>query len=167
MAKKSKNNGKKDGNDSDFQVISRNRKASHDYDLSDKYEAGVVLAGSEIKSIRANKINLRDGFVQERDGELWLMNVHITPYEHAGTYGYVEPMRPRKLLLHRREINRIVDQIQSKGLTVVPTMVYLKRGRAKFEIALAKGKRKYDKRADIAKRESDREIRRALKESMQ
>jgi len=121
------------------------------------------LSGSEIKSIRANRISLGEGYVEERNGELWLMNVHIAPYERASIFGHTDPLRPRKLLLHRREINRISDQIQQKGFTAVPTAVYLERGRAKVEIALAKGKRLYDKRETIAKRESQRQIQRTLK----
>lgn len=147
-----------------IKIIARNRRASHDYHLEATYEAGVVLRGSEIKSVRANRINLQEGFVQERDGELWLMNVHISPYEQAGVYGYVDPMRPRKLLLHRKEIAQIISRMRERGYTVVPTMIYLKRGRAKIEIALAKGKRQYDKRADLAKRDSERQIQQALKE---
>jgi SsrA-binding protein len=144
-------------------VITRNRKAAHDYHLSDRFEAGLVLTGSEIKSIRDNKINLQDGFVQEQGGELWLLNVHITPYHHSGTYGYTEPMRPRKLLLHKKQIAQIISRIREKGMTVIPTEVYLKNGRAKVEVALAKGKKLYDKRADIAKRDSEREVRKMMK----
>jgi SsrA-binding protein len=147
-----------------IKIIARNRRASHDYHLETTYHAGIVLVGSEIKSIRGNRVNLQEGFVQERDGELWLMNVHISPYEQAGIYGYVDPMRPRKLLLHKKEIAQIISRVRERGYTVVPTMIFLQRGRAKVEIALAKGKRQYDKRADIAKRDSDREIRQALKE---
>lgn len=147
-----------------IKVIARNRKASHDYHLEKTFEAGLVLRGSEIKSIRANRINLQEGFVQERDGELWLMNVHISSYEQAGVYGYVDPMRPRKLLLHKKEIAQIMSRMRERGYTVVPTMVFLQRGRAKVEIALAKGKRQYDKRADLAKRDSERQISQALKE---
>ena len=147
-----------------IKIIARNRRASHDYHLEETFQAGLVLVGSEIKSIRANRINLQEGFVQERDGELWLMGVHITPYEQAGVYGYVDPLRPRKLLLHQKEIARIISRVRERGYTVVPTMVFLQRGKAKVEIALAKGKRQYDKRADLAKRDSDREIRQAMKE---
>ena len=147
-----------------IKVIARNRRASHEYHLERTFEAGIVLRGSEIKSIRTNHINLQEGFVQERDGELWLMSVHISPYERAGVYGYVDPIRPRKLLLHKKEIAQIISKIRERGYTVVPTMVFLQRGRAKIEIALAKGKKLYDKRADLAKRDSDREIRAALKE---
>ncbi len=147
-----------------IKVIARNRRASHDYHLEKTYEAGLVLRGSEIKSIRANRISLQEGFVQEREGELWLMNVHISPYEQAGIYGYVDPMRPRKLLLHKKEIAQIMGKMRERGYTVVPTRVFLQRGRAKIEIALAKGKRQYDKRADLAKRDSERQMRQALKE---
>ncbi len=147
-----------------IKVIARNRRASHDYHLEETFQAGLVLVGSEIKSIRANRINLQEGFVQEREGELWLMSVHISTYEQAGIYGYVEPLRPRKLLLHKKEIARIISRVRERGYTVVPTMVFLQRGKAKAEIALAKGKRQYDKRADLAKRDSDREIRQAMKE---
>lgn len=149
-----------------IKVISRNRKAGHDYTLLDRYQAGLVLMGSEIKSIRANRINLSDGFVQERDGELWLMNVHIAPYEQASAFGHSDPMRPRKLLLHKREIAQIISRIREKGFTVVPTMVFLERGKAKVEIAVAQGKKQYDKRAAIAKRDAERQMRRALKGDM-
>jgi SsrA-binding protein len=150
-----------------IKVIARNRRASHDYHLEKTFEAGMVLHGSEIKSIRANRINLQEGFVQERDGELWLMNVHISPYKQAGVYGYVDPMRPRKLLLHKKEIVQIISRIRERGYTVVATMVFLQNGKAKVEIALAKGKKQYDKREDLAKRDSEREIRQALKERSQ
>lgn len=143
-------------------VVSTNRKARHDYELLDTYEAGLVLTGSEIKSIRAGRVNLREGFVQPREGELWLLNTHIATYDQAGTYGH-DPLRPRKLLLHRKEIDRIIAQIQEKGLTVVPTVMYLTRGRAKVEIALARGKKKYDKRETLRKQDSNRQIERALR----
>lgn len=147
-----------------IKVIARNRKASHDYSLEEKYEAGIVLTGSEIKSIRANRISLQEGYVEVRDGELWLVGVNISPYDQAGIYGKVDAMRTRKLLMHKKQIAQLWGRIREKGYTVVPTMVYLKDGRAKIEIALAKGKKQYDKRDDIAKRDSDREIRKALKE---
>ncbi len=145
-------------------TITRNRKASHSYFLEERFEAGLVLIGSEIKSIRANRINITDGFVQEQRGELWLMGVHISSYEQAGYFGHTDPLRPRKLLLHRREIARIIDRIRERGYTVVPTQVFLERGKAKVEIALAKGKKLYDKRDSLAKRESDRAIQRAMKD---
>lgn len=144
-------------------IIARNRRASHEYHLQESYDAGLVLMGSEIKSIRANRVNLSDGYVTERQGELWLMNVHIATYEQASMFGHSDPLRPRKLLLHKREIARIIDKIREPSYTAVPTVLYLERGWAKIEIAIAKGKKLYDKRDTIAKRESDRQIRRTLK----
>lgn len=144
-------------------IITTNRRARHDYQLGKTYDAGLVLMGSEIKSIRENRVNIRDGFVQDRDGELWLMGVHISPYEKATIFGHTDPVRPRKLLLHKREIAQIITRIRDKGTTVVPTNLYLERGRAKIEIALAQGKKSYDKRADIAKKDAQRQIERALK----
>ncbi len=144
-------------------TIATNRKAAHDFNLEDRYEAGLVLKGTEIKSIRAGRVSLKEGYVQPRRGELWLIDVHIAPYEPAGRYGH-EPKRPRKLLLHRREIDRLISRVQERGYTIVPLRLYLKEGRAKIEIALARGKRKYDKRQAIAKREAQRDVERALKE---
>lgn len=144
-------------------VIARNRKATHDYHVENRYEAGLVLLGSEIKSIRAGGVNLREGYVSPRDGELWLVNVHIAPFKPAGRGGH-EPRRPRKLLLSRREIDRLTSRVQERGYTIIPLRLYLTHGRAKVEIGLAKGKRQYDKRSTIAKRESDRQIERTLKE---
>lgn len=144
-------------------VIARNRRATHDYHVESRYEAGLVLLGSEIKSIRAGGVNLREGYVTPRDGELWLVNVHISPYKPAAREGH-EPLRPRKLLLKRREINRLTSQVQERGYTIIPLSLYLKSGRAKVEIGLARGKRQYDKRASISKRESQRQIERTLKE---
>lgn len=147
----------------EIKVIATNRKATHEFYLEDRYEAGLVLFGTEIKSIRAGMVNLGEGYVQPKDGELWLLNVHIAPYEPAGRYGH-EPRRPRKLLLHRREINKLLARVVERGYTIVPVRLYLKDGKAKVEIALARGKRKYDKREAIAKRDTQREIDRALKE---
>jgi len=137
-------------------IITQNRKASYNYNLLESYDAGIVLMGSEIKSIRNNRINIQDGFVQERAGELWLHNVHISPYEQAHHFGHHD-------LLHRKEIAQIVNRIRERGMSVVPTQVFLERGKAKVTIAVAQGKKLYDKRADIAKRDSDRQIQRALK----
>lgn len=147
-----------------IKVVATNRKAGRDYHLEDKQEAGLVLKGTEIKSIRAGRVNLSDGYVQPRDGELWLVNVHIAPYDPAGQYYGHDSLRPRKLLLHRREIDRLLSRIVERGYTVVPTRMYLKDGRAKVEIALARGKRKYDKRQAIAERTAKRDVERALKE---
>ncbi|HEC35302.1 MAG TPA: SsrA-binding protein SmpB, partial [Anaerolineae bacterium] len=143
---------------SEIKVVATNRRATHDYLIEDRYEAGLVLTGTEIKSVRARRVNLRDGYVQPRDGELWLVNVHIAAYDQAGRSGH-DPLRPRKLLLHRQEINRLIGRIQERGYTIIPLRMYLKRGRAKVEIGLARGKRKYDKRQAIAKRDAEREMR--------
>ncbi len=142
-------------------TIAVNRKARHDYHIEETLEAGLVLKGTEIKSIRAGRVNLRDGYAQVRDGEVWLMNVHIAPYEMAGHESH-EPRRPRKLLLHRHQINRLAGKVQAKGYTLVPLRLYLKDNRAKVEIALARGKKQYDKRQAIAKRDAEREIERAI-----
>jgi SsrA-binding protein len=144
-------------------IISRNKKAYHNYHILDTYEAGLVLMGSEIKSIRANRISLGDGYAQERNGELWLIGVHIGLYDQAKLFGHQDPLRPRKLLLHKREISRIINQIQQKGFSAIPTMIYLVNGRAKVEIGLAKGKKLYDKRESISKRDAKRQIERTLK----
>ena len=144
-------------------IVARNRKALHNYALEDRFEAGIVLAGTEIKSIRAGKVNLADGYAQPRNGELWLVNVHIAPYDPSGRSGHA-PTRPRKLLLHRREINRIIARVQERGYTLIPLRLYLKDGRAKVEIALARGKRQYDKRQAIAKRDAQRDVERAMKD---
>ena len=146
-----------------IKVVATNRKAYHDYLISDTFEAGIVLVGSEIKSIRAGQISLQDGFVQFENSEAWLINVHIAQYDPASRLNH-EPRRRRKLLLHRREIERLRGKVQEKGFTLVPTRLYLKDGRAKVEIGLARGKRLYDKRQAIAKRDTDRQIQRALKD---
>jgi SsrA-binding protein len=148
---------------SGIKVVARNRKATYDFQIEDRYEAGLVLTGTEIKSIRAGRVNLREGYVQPRGDELWLVGVHIARYDPAGRQGH-DPVRPRKLLLHRREINRLIGKVQERGYTIVPLQMYLKEGRAKVEIGLARGKRKYDKREAIRKRDTDREIHREWKE---
>lgn len=147
----------------DFKVLATNRKAFHDYTVVEKFEAGIALTGTEIKSVRAGAVNLRDSFALVRDGEAWLQNVHISPYE-AGNRFNVDPYRTRKLLLHRKEINRLMGRVKEKGLTIVPLRLYLKKNRAKVELALVKGKREYDKREAISKRDATREIERTLKE---
>lgn len=146
-----------------IKVIFNNKRANFDYDLLEKFEAGLALTGTEIKSIRANHVSLQQAYVQARGDELWLLEANIAQYVHGNRDNH-EPKRPRKLLLHRREINRILTNLAQKGLTVVPTRLYLKNGRAKVEIALARGKRKFDKRDDIAKRDADRQVERALRE---
>ncbi len=147
----------------DFKVVATNRKAYHDYSIEETHEAGIALTGTEIKSVRNGSVNLKDAYAIVKDGEAWLLNVHISPYEPASRQN-VDPDRTRKLLLHRYEINRLMGRVQEKGLTIVPLRMYLKKNRAKVELALVRGKRQYDKRETIAKRESDREIQRALKE---
>jgi SsrA-binding protein len=146
-----------------IKIVATNRKATHDYTIEDRFEAGLALLGTEIKSIRAGQANLREGYVQVRGGELWLVNTHIAPYDPAGREGH-DPLRPRKLLLHRKEIVKLLSRVQERGYTIIPLKIYLKNRRAKIEIALARGKRQYDKREAIAKREAGRQIERALKE---
>lgn len=148
-------------------TLADNRKARHDYFIEETYEAGIVLSGSEIKSVRAGRCNLRGGYARIFNREVWLYDVHISPYEQSGTHFNHEPTRPRKLLLHRREISRITGQIERQGYTVVPLRVYLSGRRAKLELGLAKGKKLYDKRNDIAEREAKRDIARVMKSRSQ
>ncbi len=146
-----------------IKVVATNRRARHDYDLLELIEAGIVLTGTEIKSVRANQVSLQQSYVQQRNGELFLVEANIAQYEHGNRENH-DPKRPRKLLLHRREINKLINTVQQKGLALIPVRVYLKNGRAKVEIALARGKRKFDKRQDLAKRDDERRIERALRE---
>lgn len=152
----------KDKEKSEFQNIAENRKARHDYFVEESFEAGIVLVGSEVKSCRAGRVNLRDGYAQVRDGELFLYNVHISPYEQANRFNH-EPLRPRKLLMHKGEITRLLSQIREKGFTLVPLQMYFKKGKVKVQLALAKGKKAYDKREDIAARDVQREMARAMR----
>jgi SsrA-binding protein len=147
----------------ELKVVATNRKARYEYTIGDRYEAGIALTGSEIKSVRAGAVSLAEGFVQARDGELWLVDVHIAGYEQAGLWTH-DPRRPRKLLLHRREIGRLLRDVQEPGYTIVPLRMYLKGSYAKVEIGVARGKRQYDKRATIADRDAKRRIHRELKE---
>jgi len=142
-------------------VIAVNRRATHDYFIDDRIEAGLVLTGTEIKSIREGRVNLREGYARIRDGEGWLVNVHIAPYEQGNRYNH-EPLRDRKLLLHKGEISILVGRARQRGYTLVPTQLYLKHGRAKIELGLARGKREFDKREAISRREAQREIERGL-----
>ena len=142
-------------------MVAQNRKARHDYHVEDTFEAGLVLTGTEVKSLRAGRASLVDGFAEVKDDEMWLQGVHIPQYTE-GTWTNHEPRRARKLLLHRREIERIESRVNERGLTVVPLALYFKDGKAKVEIALARGKRAYDKRQAIAKREADREAAREM-----
>jgi SsrA-binding protein len=142
--------------------IAENRKAFHDYHLLESFEAGLVLLGTEVKAIREGRVNLRDSFARLEDGEVYLYNVNISPYSHRG-YADHEPLRRRKLLLHRDEIRKLVGKTVEKGMTLVPVRLYFKNGRVKVAVSLAKGKKDYDKRETIKKREVDRETRAAIK----
>ena len=139
-----------------------NKRARREYFVEETFEAGLVLTGSEIKSIRAGRANLQDSYVTIRDGEPWLVNTHVAPYKQA-THENHEPRRDRKLLLHRYQIGRLSGKVQAKGYTIIPLRIYLKDNRAKVEIALARGKKLYDKRADLAKRQAQRDIERAMR----
>jgi len=145
-----------------IKTVATNRKAYHNYYVQDSLETGIVLTGSEIKSIRAGRVNLRDAYVRPERGELWLLNAHIARYD-ASSYMSHEPTRPRKLLLHKKQLNNLISSVKGKGLTLVPLKLYLKGSIAKVEIALAKGKKLYDKRDSIARREAEREMGRATK----
>ena len=142
-------------------LVAQNKKARHDYHIEDVYEAGLVLTGTEVKSLRAGRASLVDGFAALKDGEAWLQNVHIPEYDQ-GTWTNHEPRRPRKLLLHRQEISKLVGKTKESGLTLVPLALYFKDGKAKVEIALARGKRTYDKRQALAERQAKRETDRAV-----
>ena len=142
-------------------LIAQNKKARHDYAIEDVYEAGLVLTGTEVKSLRAGRASLVDGFASVRDGEVWLQNVHIPEYTE-GTWTNHEPRRPRKLLLHKGEIARLVGKTREGSRTLIPLSLYFKDGKAKVEIALARGKRSYDKRASLAERQASREMEREL-----
>lgn len=146
----------------DSRTITVNRKAYHDYHIQETLEAGIVLKGSEIKSIREGRVNLGDAYARPENGELWLFNSHIASYD-AASYNTHEPLRPRKLLLHRKEINTLTGKVVQRGLTLVPLKLYIKHGIAKVQLGVAKGKRFYDKREAIARRAAEREMDRALK----
>ncbi|GGE04015.1 SsrA-binding protein [Marinithermofilum abyssi] len=146
-------------------VIARNKKALHEYHVEDTYEAGIVLTGTEIKSIRQGRVNLKDSYARIDNGEVFLLNMHISPFEQGNRFNH-DPTRTRKLLLHKEEINKLIGLTQQKGFTLVPLDVHLKNGFAKVQLALAKGKKLHDKRQTIAKRDADREIRRQMKERM-
>jgi SsrA-binding protein len=141
-------------------IIATNRKAKHDYFLEDRMEAGIALKGSEIKSVRAGRVSLRESYVQVDGEEAWLVNAHIAPYDPASKMNH-DPRRRRKLLLHKRQIMKLFDEVRQKGYTIIPTTMYLRSGMAKVEIAIARGKRKYDKRREIAKRDAEREMARS------
>ena len=143
-------------------VVAQNKKARHDYTIVDTIEAGLVLTGTEIKSVRAARINLKDGYAQIKKGEAWLVNVHIAPYEEGNIWNQ-DPTRTRKLLLHKKQIAKLEGEVKGTGMTLVPLKVYLKDGFAKVLIGLAKGKHDYDKRESIKRREQDRDLKRTMK----
>jgi SsrA-binding protein len=148
-----------------IKVVAQNKKARHEFFIEQTLEAGIVLSGTEVKSIRQGKVNLKDCYASIENGEVIVSGMHISPYEQGNIYNK-DPMRSRKLLLHRYEINKLVGLTQQKGLTLVPLQLYFKRGKVKIEIAVAKGKKLYDKRDDIAERDAKREIDRKMKESL-
>lgn len=143
-------------------LIANNKKAYHDYFIEDKYEAGIVLHGTEVKSLRMGKCSIKEAFIHPQNGEIYIEHMHISPYEKGNIYNK-DPLRPRKLLLHRREIMKLLGQVSQKGYTIVPLQVYLKNSLVKVEIGLARGKKLYDKREDIAKKDQRREAEREMK----
>ena len=144
-------------------IISDNRQARHLYEIFETYEAGVELVGTEVKSIRAGRVNLRDGYALIRNGEAWLINVHISPYQASGQYFNHDPRRSRKLLLHRKEISKLIGLVEKKGLTLVPLKMYLKGSWVKVVIGVGRGKKLHDKRETLKRRQADREMARAMK----
>lgn len=154
----SKNNGE------GYKIISDNRQARFNYHILETYEAGVALQGTEVKSIREGKVNLRDGYVLVRNNEAWLLNVHISPYQKAAEFFNHEPRRTRRLLLHKQEISKLIGKVEQQGLTLVPLKMYFKRGWVKIDIALAQGKKLYDKRETIKRRDDKRTMERAIKQ---
>ncbi len=149
----------------EIKVIAENRKARHDYHIDEVLEAGLVLQGTEVKSIRGRRVNLKDSFARVENNEVFLHNMHISPYEQGNRNNH-DPLRTRKLLLNRSEIRRLIGLAREKGMTLVPLRLYLKRGRVKVELAVARGKKLYDKRQDLAERTANREIERAFRERM-
>jgi SsrA-binding protein len=152
----------KKGNETGIQVKATNRKALRDYQIEEKLEAGIVLVGSEIKSIREGRASLREAYASVDGGEVWLFDMHVSPYMQASRFGH-DPTRARKLLLHKDEIKRLTGRITERGYTLVPVRLYIKDGKAKVELGLARGKRQYDKRREIARKDADREIERAVR----
>lgn len=149
--------------DTGIKLVLRNRKAYHDYEILETIEAGIALQGTEVKSIRAGKVNISDAYARPRNGSLVLMALHISPWDTANDYDQHDPTRPRMLLLHKREIRYLLREIEAKGLTVVPVALYFKRGRLKVELGVAKGKRQHDKRQSTLKKEAQRDMERAYK----
>ena len=149
--------------ESGIKIVSENRKARHDYFIHESYEAGLVLTGTEVKSLRAGKVNLKDSYARIDGGELMLHHMHISPYEQGNRFNH-EPLRVRKLLMHRAEINKLIGKTREKGFTLVPLKIYFARGRAKLELGLATGKHTYDKRQDLAAKDAKREMERVLRD---
>ena len=147
-----------------IKTVARNRRARHDYEILETFECGVVLKGAEVKSLRLGQASLADAYARISDGELWLLGAHLAPYEYATGYGSFEPVRPRKLLLHRDQIDELAGRVAQKALTLVPLSIYFKDGRAKVDLALARGRRLYDKRHAIAERDATREAARVIRE---
>jgi len=150
----------------EVKTVAQNRKARHDYFVEESYECGLELRGTEVKSIRLGKCNLKDSYASVEKGEMWVHGMHISPYEKGNIFN-TDPMRPKKLLMHKVEIRKLEQAIMQKGLTLVPLSVYLKQGRMKLELGLCKGKKNYDKRDDIAKRDAEREIERSMRGKFQ
>jgi len=146
----------------EIKVIAENRKARHDYFILETFETGISLVGTEVKSLRAGKVNLKDGYAQVLDGEMILQQVHISPYEQGNRFN-VDPLRPRKLLMHKREILRLYGKVRQEGLTLVPLRLYFKKGKVKVELALCRGKKLYDKREAAAEKDAKREMQRAMR----
>lgn len=145
-------------------IIANNPKARHDYFIDDTIECGIVLAGTEVKSIKAGKVNIKDSFAMIKNEELFIHNMHVSPYEQ-GNINNKDPMRPRKLLAHKREIRKLIGMIKQKGITLIPTSIYFVKNHAKLELAIARGKKLYDKRQDIAKKDAQRRIQQATKQN--
>jgi len=142
-----------------------NRKAFHDFEILERFEAGLMLRGTEVKSVRAGKVSFKDSYAKVKSGELWVVSLHINEYDHGSAWNH-DPVRPRKLLLHRKEIKRLIGKIEEQGLTLVPLSIYFKNGYAKVELGLARGRKLFDKRHEIAKRDVNRDIQRELKSKM-
>lgn len=159
MAKTNKKNQPSDG----FKVMADNRQARFTYEILDSYEAGIALKGTEVKSIRAGKVNLRDGYAQVKNGEVWLLNVHISPHNMTNQAYNHDPRRPRRLLLHKAEIRKLIGKVEEKGLTLVPLKLYLKKGRVKVNIAIGRGKKLHDKRESLKQKQEKRDIARMMK----
>jgi SsrA-binding protein len=152
--------------DKPIKIITDNRRARHEYFILETYEAGIALTGTEVKSIRMGRVNIKDSYAMIHGGEVYIENMHISPYEQGNRFNH-EPLRRRKLLLHKREIRKLIGETTQKGLTLVPLKMYFSRGKVKIEIAVAKGKKLYDKRHDLAEKDAKREIDRSLKERNQ